>query len=264
MMQGAARIAKCPRAKVAAGACPSSLDLHLESQDVKIAAMKRPAMKPLQTLTLILIVGLASGGAFARHHHRPQGDSEAASGTFDYYLLSLSWSPSYCLTHPDDRSQCGGRGYGFVVHGLWPQYAAGGYPQNCATPNTLTEEARRVGNTVYPSPKLVDHEWQRHGTCSGLDAISYFRTADRAAAVVLFPQALQAPPAEQFMTAAQILAAFHATNPRMPANGLIVACSRGELSEVRVCLDRNLAPTQCGRGVRTTCPSNAVSVPASR
>ena len=27
------------------------------------------------------------------------------SGSFDYYVLSLSWSPSYCLTHPDDETQ---------------------------------------------------------------------------------------------------------------------------------------------------------------
>ena len=226
--------------------------------------MKNAALNPLRRWTLLVAVGLACSSAFARHHHRAQGDSDAVSGRFDYYLLSLSWSPSYCLTHQEDRAQCGGKGYGFVVHGLWPQYNAGGYPQNCATASALTEEARRVGNSVYPSPKLVEHEWQRHGTCSGMDAIRYFRTADRAAAAVQVPASLQTPPSEQSVSAAQILAAFHAANARMPENGLIVACSRGELAEVRVCLDRNLAQMACGRGVRTTCPSAAVSVPASR
>jgi ribonuclease T2 len=226
--------------------------------------MKNTAFTPLRRWTLLLAVALACGSAFARHHHRAQGDSDAVSGRFDYYLLSLSWSPSYCLTHQEDREQCSGKGYGFVVHGLWPQYNSGGYPQNCTTPNTLTDAARRVGNSLYPSPKLVEHEWQRHGTCSGVDAITYFRTADRAAAAVQIPPALQTPRSEQSLSAVQILEAFHSVNVRMPTNGMIVACSRNELSEVRVCLDRNLAPTSCGLGVRSTCPSNAVSIAGSR
>jgi len=226
--------------------------------------MNNATLKPLRRWALLLVAGVACSSAFARHHHRAQNDADAVSGQFDYYLLSLSWSPSYCLTHREDHAQCGGKGYGFVVHGLWPQYNAGGYPQNCASPNTLTDAARRVGNSVYPSPKLVEHEWQRHGTCSGVDAITYFRTADRASAAVQVPPFLQAPPTEQSLSAVQIVAAFHDVNARMPANGMIVACSRGELSEVRVCLDRNLEPTSCGRGVRTSCPATVVSIPAAR
>jgi ribonuclease I len=59
------------------------------------------------------------------HTRNPQLDSSssvvrtAAAAQYDYFLLSLSWSPSYCLTHGDDRAQCS-KGYGFVLHGLWP------------------------------------------------------------------------------------------------------------------------------------------------
>jgi ribonuclease T2 len=238
--------------------------LRPSSRRVKIATMKKANPNPLRRWMLLLAAGLACSSASARHHHRAQNESDAVAGQFDYYLLSLSWSPSYCLTHQDDRAQCGGKGYGFVVHGLWPQYSSGGYPQNCSTPYMLTDEARRVGNSIYPSPNLVEHEWRRHGTCSGVDAITYFRSADRAAAAVQVPASLQTPRTEQSLTAAQILAAFHDANTRIPANGMIAACSRGELSEVRVCLDRNLALSSCGRGVRTSCPATAVSVPASR
>src|SRR5262245_63535534 len=55
-------------------------------------------------------------------------------GQFDYYTLSLSWSPTYCASQAgrNDRQQCGlGRAYAFVVHGLWPQYHQG-WPQDCA------------------------------------------------------------------------------------------------------------------------------------
>ena len=57
--------------------------------------------------------------------------SQGQSGEFDFYVLSLSWSPTFCLTHPGNE-QCSGKGYGFVLHGLWPQYARGGWPASCA------------------------------------------------------------------------------------------------------------------------------------
>ncbi len=79
-------------------------------------------------LTLLL---LTVTNAFARHHHKKSPDAQA--GQFDYYLLSLSWAPTYCLTHADDGAECSSKGYGFVLHGLWPQYDAGGYPENCGT-----------------------------------------------------------------------------------------------------------------------------------
>jgi len=46
-------------------------------------------------------------------------------GQFDFYVLSLSWSPSFCAG-PAERGagaaasnvQCGPRPYSFIVHGL--------------------------------------------------------------------------------------------------------------------------------------------------
>ena len=49
-------------------------------------------------------------------------------GQFDYYVLALSWSPSYCAGEAgqNDQQQCApGRRFAFVVHGLWPQYNKG-------------------------------------------------------------------------------------------------------------------------------------------
>jgi ribonuclease T2 len=187
-----------------------------------------------------------------------------APGQFDYYLLTLSWSPSYCLVHPGDRYQCQGRGFGFVLHGLWPQFDAGGYPQSCAADAALDRAAAAVGHSLYPSPKLMRHEWERHGTCSGLSAVEYFRTADRALAVAHIPALFEAPRADQQLHPEQILAAFRAANPGLPPHSMTVACSRGELSEVRLCLTRELKPRSCGRGVRDSCPPVPVSVRSAR
>ena len=215
----------------------------------------------IRGLSLLVLCALATA-ATARHHgHRNKPPAEA--GQFDYYLLSLSWSPSYCLAHSEDRAQCT-RGFGFVLHGLWPQDQSGGYPENCTPGAQLSSDAAALGQSLFPSPKLMQHEWERHGTCSGMDAVAYFKTADRALAAVKVPAVMETPRAALSMTAADILAAFHGANPRLPENGMTVACSRAELSEVRVCLTKDLVLTACGRGVRNSCPDVALSIPAAR
>jgi ribonuclease T2 len=220
------------------------------------------AVRVRACLSAAILLCCVFSAADARHHRASGVASEP--GDFDYYLLTLSWSPTYCLVHPNDRSECARKGYGFVLHGLWPQFNAGGYPENCVPDAPLSQQAEAVGRTVYPSPKLLRHEWQRHGTCSGLEAADYFRTADRALAVVRIPSNLTAPPALLATSPSQIASQFRAMNPGIPENGLTVACSRGELSEVRVCLSRELTFRACGRGVRNSCPSAPIEVPSSR
>ena len=71
--------------------------------------------------------------AFAQNRNEP--------GKFDFYVLALSWTPSYCEAEGDRRSgdeQCQrGRPYSFVVHGLWPQYERG-FPRSCVEPAPRT------------------------------------------------------------------------------------------------------------------------------
>jgi ribonuclease T2 len=217
---------------------------------------------------LCCVLGLAglmvlAAPAQARHH-RPRVDSDATAGAFDYYLLSLSWAPTYCLGHGGDTAECGSKGYGFVVHGLWPQFDQGGYPQSCSTSYQLTSDAYAKGQTIYPSQGLMQHEWREHGTCSGLDALGYFQTVDRATAVLKTPPALETPQTTQNLSAGQVVDLFRRANPQLASDGLVVACSRGDLSEIRVCLTKDLALRSCGRGVHSNCPTGTVAIPASR
>ena len=64
-----------------------------------------------------------------------------AAGAFDYYVLSLSWSPSFCALEGDakDNPQCD-RPLGWVLHGLWPQYETG-WPSFCRTPRRSPSRA---------------------------------------------------------------------------------------------------------------------------
>jgi ribonuclease T2 len=225
--------------------------------------MKQPHVKLLPTALAATIVIVLSLAAQAKHHHHSTPKA-GQSGQFDYYVLSLSWAPTYCLTHQDDSAECSGKGYGFVLHGLWPQYDAGGFPEKCPTQAQLSPTAAQKGETIYPSERLMQHEWQEHGTCSGLDALTYFNLADRATAVLKIPSAMQAPHADQKLPADSIANLFQSANPQLPQGAMMLECSRAELSEVRLCLTKDLKPQACGRGVRSNCPHVPVSIPASR
>ena len=103
--------------------------------------------------------------------------SARCAGRFDYYLMSLSWSPSYCQTHPDETDQCGSKGFGFVLHGLWPQNRNGDWTQHCGSSDDARRSDDRAHAGLHAEPaSLIEHEWQTHGTCSGLDPKRYFES----------------------------------------------------------------------------------------
>jgi ribonuclease T2 len=185
---------------------------------------------------------------------------------FDSYLLALSWSPSYCLTHLDDREQCAGKGFGFILHGLWPQYRNGDGPSHCPSDAQPGERTIERALAFIPSRHLVRHEWETHGTCSGLDPEEYFAAADRAFAAVTIPPALRAPPRPPELSAADVIDAFLQANPRLRESMISIQCHDGhELSEVRVCLDRQtLQPRACGGRLRSSCRYGTLSIPAVR
>ena len=114
-------------------------------------------------------------------------------GQFDFYVLSLSWSPSFCAAAAERGGrrnaslQCGARPYSFVVHGLWPQYDKG-FPEYCQVPAPRLD--RGIVSSMLdlmPAPHLIFNEWDRHGTCSGLSPRAYFETVRKARAVVKIP-----------------------------------------------------------------------------
>jgi len=209
-------------------------------------------------ITLMLLCSLGTADARQKNQRPP-----SVAGQFDYYLLSLSWSPTFCLTHGNNE-QCSGKGYGFVLHGLWPQYLKGGWPQNCEPGTLLSAAERTQGAGLYPSRSLVEHEWSKHGTCSGLSATAYMDTADRALGRVKVPAALQPSEGAQSFAPQEIVQLFRQSNPGMPEDGVVVRCSGPQLAEVRVCLSKDLAFTACGRGVKMQCQQDQVRVPGIR
>ena len=123
-----------------------------------------------------------------------QDRRQNAPGEFDFYVLSLSWSPSFCEAAAErgnsgrSQVQCGGRPYSFVVHGLWPQYERG-FPEYCQRPSPrLDRNIMTSMLDLMPAPGLIFNEWDKHGTCSGLGARAYFETIRKARAAVKIPE----------------------------------------------------------------------------
>ena len=216
-------------------------------------------------LAICALLAIFCVGALARGHgHRNSGSDVA--GRFDYYLMSLSWSPSFCETHPDEKSQCAHQGFGFVLHGLWPQNRNGSWPQHCRADATPDESTIQHTLGFMPSRHLIEHEWETHGACSGLDPHGYFDMADRAFASVKIPPALAAPQRPPAISANEVVRDFLQANPGMGENMISVSCHDGyELTEVRVCLNKDsLTPQACGGRVRNTCRMGTLKIPASR
>jgi ribonuclease T2 len=189
-------------------------------------------------------------------------------GSFDFYVLALSWSPGWCATGGARKGggQCNiGSGYGFVLHGLWPQYARG-FPSNCAAvARSPTPAAMQVARAIYPEEGLARYEWRKHGTCSGLDPLSYFQAAAGAVAKVVIPPQLRAPRSDESASPAEIERAFSAANPGLRPEMMAVACRSGMLEEMRICLSKDLRSfVSCGEVDRKACRSRSLTVPAVR
>lgn len=169
-----------------------------------------------------------------------------APGRFDYYAVALSWSPAFCATH-DDPGQCApGRQNGFVLHGLWPQYAKG-YPQECSTERLQARERDKYA-ALYPSAGMIEHEWRKHGTCSGLNPAAYFDLSARLRDQIAIPAPYQRPVQPVRTSYGQFVQAFRAANPRLADNAVLPFCGSGGkfLSEIHVCYDKGGNSSGCG------------------
>jgi ribonuclease T2 len=206
----------------------------------------------------------AADGAWARHR---SSVGQGTPGEFAYYMLSLSWSPAYCLSSPGAAECNGPRRFGFIVHGLWPQYERG-WPQNCDVRGAVPEDVVRGISDLMPARGLIYHEWSAHGTCSGLSPAEFFALVRRAASSVAIPLELANPTRATEEPPAAIVAAFQHANPRIRAQSIVVTCTgqgAPRLREVRICLDRDLAPRACSDdAIRGACRAAQVIIPPIR
>lgn len=182
--------------------------------------------------------------------------AEDRAGQFDYYVLALSWSPSWCRAEGDDRdaAQCDvGRNSDFVVHGLWPQHEQG-WPQDCRT--AARDPSRRDSAAMADlmgSSGQAWYQWKKHGRCSGLSGQGYFAATRAAADMITIPVVFEDLARDIALPPSVVEDAFIEANPALGRDGITVTCRSGALQEVRICLTRDLAPRDCAADARRDC-----------
>lgn len=191
-------------------------------------------------------------------------------GNFDFYVLALSWSPSFCESarerNPErvPQQQCAARPYSFVVHGLWPQHETG-FPRDCRVP--APRLYRGIVDSmldIMPSPRLVFNQWDRHGTCTGLNADRYFGNVRKARELLNIPPQFQDVKAYLTVTPDEVEQAFVSANPGLSRAAIAVTCDERRLSEVRICMTKELRFRDCAEIDRRACRRDKLVMPPVR
>src|SRR5438552_5790457 len=198
-----------------------------------------------------------------------QDRRQNAPGEFDFYVLALSWSPSFCEAAAErgnsgrSQVQCE-RPYSFVVHGRWPQYERG-FPEYCQRPSPrLDRNIMTSMLDLMPAPGLIFNEWDRHGTCSGLGARAYFESVRKARAAVKIPEEFLQLSEQKTIAPGDLEGAFIKINPGLSSSAISVTCSSRRLSEVRVCLSKDMQFRACEEIDRRACRRDEVVMPPVR
>jgi ribonuclease T2 len=217
------------------------------------------------------IAGLAFASSLLAAVPLPAAAQDARQnepGKFDFYVLSLSWSPSFCASaHDSGRSggaQCGARPYSFVVHGLWPQYEKG-FPEYCEQPSPrLYHGIVSEMLDLMPAPHLIYNEWDKHGTCSGLGPRVYFETIRKARAAVKIPPDYADLKDPLSVAPDAVRDAFIKANSGLTPAGIAVDCDNRRLTDIRICFSKDLQFRDCPGVVKRACRRDQIVMPPVR
>jgi ribonuclease T2 len=184
-----------------------------------------------------------------------------AQSKFDHYVLALSWSPEYCHSHPTSQQCTGEQHFGFVVHGLWPEYdTGGGGPEHCGSQPGLSDPSKMLD--IMPDLNLIGHEWSTHGTCTGLTAEQYFGLIRSAFSSIKLPPQFAAATSQVTVTPLQVKQAFEQSNPTWQNADIMISCTSNYLQAVEICLTKALKPMPCP--APHDCRAKSIHIPPVR
>jgi ribonuclease T2 len=178
------------------------------------------------------------------------------AGTFDYYVLALSWTPTWCALTGDARGapECSDTAdAAWTLHGLWPQYHRG-WPSFCPTAErppsrSMTEDM----SDIMGSGGLAWYQWNKHGRCTGLSAPAYYALTREAWGRITRPELFAQLTRPVKLPARVVEDAFLKENSELEPDMLTITCKSGRIGEVRLCLSRTLDPVPCGQDVVRDC-----------
>ena len=187
-----------------------------------------------------------------------------ATAPFDYYVMTLSWSPGLCDLGGEEKSpeQCSvGAGAGFVVHGLWPNNRYGPNPEECDSSADSTPADLAETRGLYPAEGLAAYEYRKHGACTGLSAHDYYAAVRYVRGQLNIPAMLEAPRERLRVSPAELEQAFISANANLRPDNMAITCRHGELVDVRFCLSKDLkAFASCPKVSGHTCHSRSITV----
>lgn len=201
----------------------------------------------MRVLVLVLVGATVGAVALAKGER---------SGAFDYYVLSLSWSPTWCAIEGDARQspQCDDSAdFGWVMHGLWPQYHRG-WPSYC--PTTQRDPSRGMTRDmadIMGTSGLAWHQWNKHGVCTGLSASDYYALSREAFGTINRPEIFRKLDTAVTLPASVVEDAFLEANPKLEPDMITITCKDGRINESRICLSKSLDPVPCGQDVARDC-----------
>lgn len=166
------------------------------------------------------------------------------------YILAASWSPEYCkMSGEKGTMQCSSRNgrFGFILHGLWPEAKAGPPPQWCNIRPRPSADLIRRNLCMTPAPRLLEHEWAKHGSCMVKKPETYFKISAILWRSIVWPDADRLSRGRN-LTAGDLRRAFVRANPGWKTSHVGILASRtGWLREVHLCYGRDFMPTDCPR-----------------
>ncbi|MGJ3648898.1 ribonuclease T2 family protein [Sphingomonas sp. GlSt437] len=165
------------------------------------------------------------------------------------YTLAITWAPEYCQrakTDPLASFECtSGNRFGFALHGLWPDGEGPEWPQYCKATALLPPAIIKSTLCSTPSAQLIQHEWAKHGTCTGLTPNEYFTQSTRLYARLRYPN-MSALSRKPGVTAGDVAKAIAGANPGISADMMrVTANKKGWLDEIWLCLDKALGYRAC-------------------
>lgn len=176
------------------------------------------------------------------------------AGEFDYFVVSLSWSPNWCALEGEARNspQCE-EDHGWILHGLWPQFHKG-FPSYCRTSKRPPSRGMTADMAdIMGTSGLAWHQWNKHGSCAGLSATDYYALSRKAYATIKRPEVFRKLDRTVKLPASVVEEAFLKANPNMEPDGVTITCRDGHIQEARVCVSRDLTPVPCGQDVVRDC-----------
>ncbi len=95
--------------------------------------------------------------------------------------------------------------------------------------------------------EIIQHEWQEHGTCSGLNGNDYLALIRKAFDSIRIPTQFRAPRSSFTISPDRLKREFEGSNSGLSDNNIAIQLRGHYLNAVEFCLskDQNLSPVTC-------------------